>query len=80
LEALIERRKRNYLSATNIASGYAALKESDKVFEWLEIAVADRDSHLTWLNVDFEFEYLHDDPRFQDVLRRVNLLNEKRPY
>lgn len=80
LDALIERRKRNYVSATNIASGFAALKESDRVFEWLEIAVADRDSHLTWLNVDFEFEYLHDDPRFRDILRRVNLLNEKRPY
>ncbi|HKX84315.1 MAG TPA: winged helix-turn-helix domain-containing protein, partial [Pyrinomonadaceae bacterium] len=76
LDALIDKRKRTYVSATNIASGYAALRDTERVFEWLDIAIDDRDSHLTWINVDFEFEYLRADPRFRDVLRKVNLIDE----
>jgi Tol biopolymer transport system component/TolB-like protein/DNA-binding winged helix-turn-helix (wHTH) protein len=78
LAALIEKRKKTYVSAVNIASGFAVLKETDSAFEWLERAVAERDSNLTWLNVDHEFAYLADDPRFQSIARRVNLPAVKR--
>ena len=71
--SLIDKRSRTYVSASNIASGFAALKDSDEVFKWLNIAVDERDSNLTWLNNDFEFEYLRDDPRFRSILRKVHL-------
>lgn len=70
---LINKRSRTYVSASNIASGFAALKDSDEVFKWLDIAVDERDSNLTWIKNDFEFDYLRDDPRFRAVLRSVNL-------
>lgn len=73
LQGLIEKREKKYVSAVNIASGFAVLSETDEAFVWLEKALAERDSNLTWLNVDREFDYLHDDPRFAAILKRVNL-------
>ena len=79
LQALIDKRQEKYISAVNIASGFAVLNETDEVFKWLETARVERDSNLTWLNVDHEFDYLHDDPRFHALLRDVNLPEEARP-
>jgi Tol biopolymer transport system component/TolB-like protein/DNA-binding winged helix-turn-helix (wHTH) protein/Flp pilus assembly protein TadD len=77
LRGLIEKRKEKYVSAINIASGFAVLKETDDVIRWLELALTERDSNLTWLNVDREFDYLRDDPRFRAILEQVNLPDEK---
>ena len=79
LQGLIEKRDKKYVSAINIASGFAVLKETDDVFKWLQIAYDERDSNLTWLNVDREFEYLRDDPRFRAMLRKVNLPDATNP-
>jgi tetratricopeptide (TPR) repeat protein len=73
LQDLIDKRRKTYVSAINVASGYAVLKETDEVFKWLETAFVERDSNLTWLNVDREFDYLRDDARFRSILQRVNL-------
>jgi len=79
LQGLIEKRDKKYVSAINIASGFAVLKETDEVFKWLQIAYEERDSNLTWLNVDREFEYLRDDPRFRAMLRKVDLPDATNP-
>jgi Tol biopolymer transport system component len=73
LQGLIEKRATKYVSAINIASGFAVLNETDEMFQWFETALAERDSNLTWLNVDREFDYVRDDPRFAAILRKVNL-------
>jgi hypothetical protein len=39
----------------------------------LEKAYADRSMLLTFLEVDPEFDSLHSDPRFKDLVRRVGL-------
>ena len=73
LQGLITKREGKYVSAINIASGFAVLKETDHVFQWLETALAERDSNLTWLNIDPEFDDLRDDPRFRSILQKVHL-------
>ena len=78
LQGLIDKRREKYVSAVNIASGYAVLRESDEVFKWLETAYEERDSNLTWLNVDREFDYLHEDPRFRSIVQRVDLPEARR--
>jgi hypothetical protein len=52
---------------------YAGLGEKDQAFAWLEKAFQDRSSLLVDLRVEFPFASLHDDPRFKDLLRRMNL-------
>jgi TolB-like protein/DNA-binding winged helix-turn-helix (wHTH) protein/Tfp pilus assembly protein PilF len=50
---------------------YARLGEHDRAMEWLEKAYAERADHLVMLKVDPIFDRLRDDPRYQDLMRRV---------
>ena len=52
---------------------YAILGEKDLAIEWATKAVDERVNTLTWAKVDNIFNSIRDDPRFQDLLRRMNL-------
>ena len=57
-----------------IATTYAYRGEKDKAFDWLEQAYAARDSDLvTFVRGDPLFGSLHDDPRWANFLRKMNL-------
>jgi tetratricopeptide (TPR) repeat protein len=56
------------------AQAYAALGDEERAFEWLERAYAARELALgLMLKTEAAFVPLHDDPRFQDLLRRMGL-------
>ncbi len=63
--------KQGYVSPTRFSTIYASLGEKDQAFEWLEKAYQARDSSM--FMVDPQLDPLRDDPRFQDLLRRMNL-------
>jgi eukaryotic-like serine/threonine-protein kinase len=71
LEKLTGPAKHDYVSPTSIALIYVGLGEKDKAFEWLQ-EFPEVTSYLP-LKVDPAWEPLRSDPRFQDVLRHVNL-------
>jgi TolB-like protein len=73
LNSLIEMSKQKYISAYHIAAIYAGLKDKDHAFEWLEKAFQDRADWMAFLKVDPRFDGLHSDPKFTDILRRMNL-------
>jgi len=52
---------------------YAGLGGKDQAFEWLERAYDERDKGILFLMVDPPLDPLRSDPRFQDLLRRMNL-------
>jgi DNA-binding winged helix-turn-helix (wHTH) protein/TolB-like protein/Tfp pilus assembly protein PilF len=52
---------------------YAGLGDRDKTFEWMERVFEERESLLIFLGVNPEFDNLHSDKRFQDLLRRIGL-------
>jgi len=52
---------------------YAALGDNDKAFSWLEKAYQERDSYLVRLKVEPVMDPLRSDPRFEKLLRRMNL-------
>jgi len=66
------RGEQGYVSPTTFATIYASLGEKEQAFEWLEKAYQARDSSM--FMVDPQLEPLRDDPRFHDLLRRMNLL------
>ena len=68
-----ERAKQQYVSARSFALTYAQLGELDQAFEWMEKAYLER-SGLYPILVAPVFDPLRDDPRFNDLLRRMNLL------
>ena len=55
-----------------IALIYAGLGEKDQAFEWLEKAYEVRDQGMSSLKVEPPLDPLRSDPRFQDLLRRMN--------
>ncbi len=67
--------KRKFLKPFNRASIYAALGEKEQAFIWLEKAYEERSEALPFIEIhcDPQFDKLRDDPRFQDLLRRMNL-------
>jgi len=58
---------------TRFAEIYTHLGEKDQALEWLEKAYAERAAGLTFLKTRLRWDPLRDDPRFQDLLRRMNL-------
>jgi TolB-like protein len=60
--------------ATGPAFIYALLGDKDDAFEWLGRAVDFRDHRVAWVNCHPCAASLKADPRFEDLLRRINLL------
>ncbi|MEE8114202.1 MAG: tetratricopeptide repeat protein, partial [Nitrososphaerales archaeon] len=52
---------------------YAMLGEKDLAIEWLTKAVDERYNYVIFYKTNFQFELIRDDPRFQELLRRINL-------
>jgi serine/threonine-protein kinase len=74
LDKLNELSKQKYVPAVSMARIYVGLGEKDKAFEWLEKAYLDGSiGGGTGIAVDPIFDPLRSDPRFMDILRRMNL-------
>jgi TolB-like protein/Tfp pilus assembly protein PilF len=73
LEELRERSTREYIGPVLSAKIYCALGENDLAFEWLERAYKEYDSSLVAILTDESLRGLHQDPRFDDLLKKMNL-------
>lgn len=62
-----------YASPVLLSMVYLALGDRDKALEYLEKAYEQRDTFLRYVYTGYEFDDLRHDPRFQDLLRRMNL-------
>jgi len=65
--------KQTYISPFGMALIYVALGEKDKAFELLETAYEQRDHWLYQLKVVAYLDSLRPDPRFKEMLRKMNL-------
>jgi tetratricopeptide (TPR) repeat protein len=59
--------------AYSIASIYTALADYDQAFRWLDQAYEDCSGPIYKLGVDPAFRPLHPDPRFDALLKKMNL-------
>lgn len=74
LAELEEQAKQHSVLPLYFALIYAGLNEREQVLNYLEKAFAERNVLLPgWLNADPRLQVLRDEPRFQDLLRRVGL-------
>jgi len=67
--------KEKYVPAVSRVGVYVGLGEKEKAFEWLGKAYEDRSigSTFAMIKMDPIFDPLRSDPRFADLLRRMNL-------
>ncbi|MBI3473194.1 MAG: protein kinase [Candidatus Solibacter usitatus] len=73
LEDLLRRASREYVSPYTLAEVYEGLGDKDRAFEWLEKALRAKDAWIIYLKVRPDMDSLRSDPRFQDLLHRMNL-------
>ena len=73
LNQRLERAKRQYVSAADIALWYARLDERDEAFAWLDKAMQERSILFNYLAADARFDNLRADPRLPALLGRVGL-------
>jgi tetratricopeptide (TPR) repeat protein len=73
LSELQQQSKVTYVSPYMIAVIYSGLGQKDKAFEFLEKAYQERSPDIAYfLRADLRLDTLRPDPRFQDLLRRVD--------
>ena len=72
-ESLAARASATYVQPTWVAAFYAFADDDAQAFDWLERAYKEHDSWLVFLPTDPRFRQLEGDPRFMDLLRRMNI-------
>jgi TolB-like protein/Flp pilus assembly protein TadD len=72
LERLEEMSRTQWVPPYDVAMVHAGLGDKDAAFEWLDRALEERDIWLGWVKAEAAFESLHTDPRFHDLLQRMN--------
>ncbi len=63
------------ISPYQIASYCAILNKKDESFDWLEKAYKAHNARLVAIKTDSDFDNLHADARFADLLHRLKLPN-----
>jgi TolB-like protein/Tfp pilus assembly protein PilF len=73
LQEMLKQSESRYVSAHALALVFTGLEETDMALNRLEQAYQEVDLGLAWIKVDPAFISLRDEPRFKDLLRRMNL-------
>jgi serine/threonine protein kinase/tetratricopeptide (TPR) repeat protein len=73
LEELKERNQKTHVESGSFASIYLHLGEFETAIDWLEKMVDERDASFFLIGVDPKWDPLHSHPRFQALLRKMNL-------
>jgi len=73
LKQLQQLSERTFVSPATVALIHIGLGDKNRALEWLEKAY--QDPTLSFMRVDPRFDPLRDDPRFRDLLLRMNLPN-----
>jgi tetratricopeptide (TPR) repeat protein len=71
IQELLEFTKQG-LGTWELALVYAGLGEKNQAFDWLERAYKTHDKGMCFLKIDPALDPLRSDPRFQELLRRMN--------
>jgi hypothetical protein len=74
LKELEAKYARNEASGLHIATIYAGLGDRDKAFDWLEKDFNARSGQIAQIRWMSQFDAVRDDPRLNNLLRRMNLV------
>jgi len=73
LQATVRDSRIRYVPSYDIAELYARLGQNEQAFEFLEKAYQERDHNMAFIKVEPMLDGLGGDPRFQELLRHMNL-------
>ncbi|MGH8240742.1 MAG: hypothetical protein ACREXP_27505 [Steroidobacteraceae bacterium] len=70
--------KQQYVSAYDIAMIYAAFRDADNMFLWMNRAVEERAPGLVMLARDPSLDFVRTDSRFAPLIARIGLYRARR--
>jgi hypothetical protein len=71
--------QQTYVSPYSIARMFVKAGDKEKTMEWLEIGYEMKDPMMPYVS-SLTYDFLDDDPRYQDLLRRMGLpTHDKKP-
>jgi serine/threonine-protein kinase len=73
MDEVRERSLKQYVSPACFGVYQAAIGQADKMFEFLQAAFAERDPYLTRMDAEPYFDPFRSDPRYRDLLGKLNL-------
>jgi TolB-like protein/Tfp pilus assembly protein PilF len=73
LEELKRRQQTSYVPAAAFVNAYLGLGDNEQAFAWFERAYQEKSNILQFLKVHPFFDPVRNDPRFVDLVRRVDL-------
>ena len=79
LDRLLKLSKERYVAAYDIALIYATLGDTENTFLWLERAMEDRSTLMTFFAQDPMFDAFRADPRFASLVRRIGIYHHALP-
>ena len=71
-ETLAARSRTTFVPPLDVATLYTYAGDNNRALEWLEKGYEGRNPDMPYLGLFPIFDPLRDDPRFQDLLRRMN--------
>ena len=72
-EVQIEQSKTSYVDPAHIAITYGFLGDKEQAFFWLNKGLAEKSDGMEGLKAVHAFDFLRSDPRYTEILRRMNL-------
>jgi TolB-like protein/Tfp pilus assembly protein PilF/predicted Ser/Thr protein kinase len=72
-ELMVERSRTTYVSSWQIATMYTRAGKNEKALNWLKKAYEEHDGNMPYISIDPIFDDLRNEPRFQELLHRMNL-------
>ncbi|MDQ3042120.1 MAG: hypothetical protein M3R11_07035 [Acidobacteriota bacterium] len=72
LEELKSFAKNSYVPAYNFAMIYDGLGETEEALGYLEKSFDEREVHMAFIKIDTRWNNLRSEPRFVDLMRRMN--------
>ena len=73
IDGMILDSRKTSLSQSDVAMGYVGLGDVEKAFEGLDKSFESNDEGILLLKTHPMFSPLRDDPRYKELLKRVNL-------
>ena len=73
LQESIGQKESIMVSHYRLSQAYVALGNHSKALDQLEQSYENRDLHLFWIKVDPGFDPIRNEPRFRDVMTKMNL-------
>ena len=72
IDELEKTAKHRYVPGCLLAEAYVGIGETGEAVSWLEQAYKEQDQCMAWINAYPGFDLLRSEPRFQELLRRMN--------